>query len=270
MRKIRSGKIKLKDIKHLENSRLRGKDDVSDLMQDIKRRGLLQNIRIREDDNALIYGNRRVRAYEKLGYEEIDADFCTDVSDEQILVLNVVENIKRKNIGTIEIGRICKMLQEKNWTNSEIAENLQVVVNRVRSSVAAYNVVVGTPFEKIVIFGNKGPKRKGIPESLIWKIQNSLTRARRLSKEDWTHLLRALETGELTAEHISQLRKVLMSSPELSITEALDVLKRCRVVHLWLHLSYKKLGQLMKKEKFSSEADFIKHIIRSYDKDLLF
>lgn len=269
MKKTKTGKIKIKDIKHLENSRLRGQDDVSDLMQDIKHRGLLQNISIREDDNVLIFGNRRVKACEKLGFKEIEADFYTDISDEEILITNVVENIKRKSIGSIEVGRMCKILHEKNWTNSEIAENLEISRSRVESAVSAYNVTLGTPFEKLVIFGNKG-KHKGISESLIWKIQNSLSRARRLSKTDWTHLLRALETGELTAEHITQLRNVLMSSPDLGIIEALDILKKCRIIHLWLHLDYKKLGRLMKRDKFSNEVNFIKHIIRSYDKELLF
>jgi len=269
MKKIKTEKIQLKDIKHLENSRLRGQDDVGELMQDIKHRGLLQNIGIREKDNVLMYGNRRVGAYKKLGFKEINADFYEDINDEEILITNVVENIKRKNIGSIEIGRMCRMLQDKNWTNTEISENLKITRSRVDSAVSAYNVTLGTPFEKLVIFGNKG-KHKGIPESLIWKIQNSVSRARKLSKEDWTHLLRALETGELTAEYISQLRNVLMSSPDLGIIEALDILKKCRIVHLWLHLDYKKLGQLMKRDKFSNEVNFIKHIIREYDKELLF
>ena len=67
MKKIKSGKILLKNIKHIENSRLRDLNEVSDLMQDIEQRGLLQPIAIRMSDNALIFGNRRVKAYEKLG-----------------------------------------------------------------------------------------------------------------------------------------------------------------------------------------------------------
>lgn len=134
MKKIKTDTIKLKDIKHIENSRLRGKDDVSDLMIDIEQRGLIQNVGIREGDNALIFGNRRVKAFEKLGYEEIQADFYRDLTDEELLIMNLAENIKRKNIGSIEIGRICLILNDKGLTNTEIAAKLGIQSSRVRSA----------------------------------------------------------------------------------------------------------------------------------------
>jgi len=269
MKKVNSGIIKLKDIKHVENSRIRGQDDVSDLMQDIEQRGLLQNIAVRIKDSALIYGNRRVKAFEKLGYNEISCDFFDDISDEDLLIINLAENLKRKNIGSIEIGRICAILQDKNMTNSEIATRLGISKSRVDSSVSAFRVTLNTPFANLVIFGNKG-QHKGIPETLIWKIQNSLSRARRLSKDDWNQLLRALESGELTVEKISQLRKILISSPELDISKALDVLTKCRICHVWFHFDEKELNTSMKKEKCSTENEFIKLVMRNYNKNLLF
>ncbi len=42
MRKVKDENIRLADIKFTENSRLRGKDDVSDLMHDIEQHGLLE------------------------------------------------------------------------------------------------------------------------------------------------------------------------------------------------------------------------------------
>jgi len=54
MKKINVGTIKLKDIKHIENSRMRNVDEVSDLMVDIEQRGLMQPVGIRVEDNALI------------------------------------------------------------------------------------------------------------------------------------------------------------------------------------------------------------------------
>src|SRR3990167_2869964 len=126
MKKVKSEKIKLKDIKHLENSRLRDKDDVSDLMHDIEQRGLLENIGVRLNDNALIFGNRRVKACEKLGYEDILCDYYDDVSDEELLITNLAENLKRRDIGGIEIGRICKLLMQNGMLTTEIAEKLGI------------------------------------------------------------------------------------------------------------------------------------------------
>ncbi len=270
MKKIKSGKILLKEIKHIENSRLRGLDDVGDLMQDIEQRGLLQPVAIREVDNALIFGNRRVTAYEKLGYVDIECDFYGEISDDDLLIINLAENLKRKSIGSIEVGRICKILQDKGMTSSEISVKLGISKGRVNSSVSSYNVTLNTPFEKLVMFGEKGSHTKGIPETLIWDIQNSLTRARRLSKQDWEHLLRALETKELTKEKITQLRKIILSNPIISIPDALAVLKKCKVAHIWLHMNLKILNRSMIEEKCGTEVELIRKIIRDYNKKLLF
>lgn len=270
MKRIKTGKIKLKDIKHIENSRLRGQDDVGDLMHDIEQRGLLENIGIRLEDNALIFGNRRVKAYEKLDYTEIEADFYEDLTDEDLLITNLAENIKRKKIGSIEIGRIIKILQGKGLTNTEVSMKLGITLSRTQSAVSAYNITVNTPFEKLVVHGKMGREHKGIPESLIWQVQNSLSRARRLTKNDWNQLLRVLETGELTSEKIGQLRKILLSSPQLPIVEALDVLGRCRVVHVWYHFNNNELCKAMRKEKCVTESEFIRLIMRKYNSDILF
>jgi len=266
MKKVLHGFILIKDIKHIENSRMRELDDVADLMNDVEQRGLLEPIGIRKNDNALIYGNRRVKAYEKLGYEKIECDFYDGVSDDDLLIANLAENLKRKNIGSIEIGRICVILQSRKMTGTEIANKLGIPRSRVESSIAAFNITKGTPFERLVTFG----KRDGIPESLIWKIQTSLMRARKLTKEDWNFLLTALEKNEITTEHISQLRSVILSNPELSMEKALDVLKRCRIIHSYLTFNMRELNNAMVEEHCRNENEFIRLLIRKYNKNLLF
>ncbi len=273
MRKVKSGKILLRDIKHLENSRLRAKTDVGELMHDIEQRGLLENIGVRTTDNALIFGNRRVAAFKKLGYSEIQADFFDDVSDEDLLIANLAENIKRKDIGSIEIGRICKILTEKGMTHSEISTKLGISKSRVDGSVTAYNVTVGTPFEKLVTFGVMGGHNKGIPETLIWKIQNSLSRARRgnkLSKEDWTVLLDYIEQGKLTGYNVTMLRAILLTYRDMSLEDALKILDESKIVYAYLCLNRKELVKAMRKVKIDNEIEFVKHIIKEYNEDLLF
>lgn len=269
MQKTHSGKIRLRDIKHIENSRMRGIDDVSDLMQDLQQRGLLENIGIRESDNALIFGNRRVTAAEKIGWTEIPCDFYADVSDEELLITNLAENMKRKNIGCIEIGRIVKILLNKGLTKSEIAVKLAITPSRVRSALSAYDIVVGTPFENLIVFGKHGPNQSGIPEHLIWKIQNSLTRAIKLTKKDWDILLRAVENGKLTSEGVSALRKILISDPSIGIVKALDILDRCKIIHVFYGVNYKELHKCMAREKIDNEIQFFKHIVNKYNSELL-
>jgi Glu-tRNA(Gln) amidotransferase subunit E-like FAD-binding protein len=155
-------------------------------------------------------------------------------------------------------------------TNTEIAQKLGISKNRVEGSISAYTITKGTKFEEIVNYGNIGAGRKGIPETLIWKIQNSLSRARKLTDADWELLLKKVEEGKINTEHVSELRKILMSDKSLTLKEALDLLGKCRIIAVFFHCNETALNRLMKEEKFNSETEFIKHIVKSYDKDLIF
>lgn len=270
MRKIKSGKVALKDLKFLENSRLRGVDDVSDLMKDIEQRGLLQGIGVRLEDNALIYGNRRVKAFEKLGYEEIPCDFYTDVTDEMLLVMNLVENIKRRNIGSVEIGRVVEILLNKNLTNSEIAEKLGISKDRVQGCLSAYRITKGTPFEKLVGLHRGNAAGGGIPEGILWKIQTSLTKARKLTNEDWNLLLVEIEKGNFTTHHIANLRKVLLANKTLTVKQGLEILEKCYVAHVTLCFDVEELNKALSKEKETSAQELIKEVIKKYDDKLIF
>ena len=274
MRKIKTGKIKLENIKYIENSRLRAKSDVGDLMHDIEQRGLLENIGIRVSDNAIIFGNRRAAACVKLGWDEIDADFYEDVSDQDLLITNLAENIKRKNIGSIEIGRCCGILEEKGMSRAEIASKLGIPHSRVSSAIAAYTVTIGTPFEKLITFGAMGKHKIGlIPETLVWKIQESLTRAmpkNKISKEDWILLLDAAEQGKIQSHNISMLRAILMTYKDKTLEEALKILDESKIVYANLCLNREELVKAMRRVKIDNELMFIKQIIREYNEDLLF
>ena len=93
MKKISSIEVEISQLKNKINSRLYGNDDVSELMGDIKQNGLLQSIGIRDSDYAIIYGNRRVDAFKKLGYKTIQADVYTDCTDDDLMFLNLSYNI---------------------------------------------------------------------------------------------------------------------------------------------------------------------------------
>lgn len=268
MYKVKTGKIKLKDIKYIENSRLRENKDVSDLMKDIEQRGLMQPVGIRTSDNALIYGNRRVRAYENLGYSEIDAEFYEDVTDEDLLMMNVAENIKRKQIGGIELGRVCNMLLDRGMTKLEIAEKLGIKTNQVKYSLASYNVVLGTPFEKLIISGEK--KLGTVQESIIWLVQNSISSKRKLTKSDWNIILRYIEQGKITKRHVTLLRNLLISDKSMTLNRALDIMDSARLVFLYIPMNDKELSKEMIKGKHLNPADFIKSLIKAHNENLLF
>ncbi len=271
MRKVKSGLIQLKDIKHMENSRLRNKTEVGSLMEDIKQNGLLQSVGIRKSDNALIFGNRRVSACEKLDYKEINADFFEDVSDSELLILNVAENIKRESIGSVEIGRVVKMLMDKGLTKTEVASKLVMRPSRVNASLKSYEVAAETPFAKIITYGHIGASKSGIAESLVWRVAEAVKRGnRKLSKQEWNVLLSAMENGKITAATVPVFRTVLMNHKDIPISKALDILEQAKVVYSHLVVNRKVLSACMDKEKIDNDVQLIKSIIRKYNKELFF
>ena len=156
-------------------------------------------------------------------------------------------------------------------SNSEIASKLGMAKTRVEGSVSAYNVTVGTPFEKLISFGS-GTGKGNIPESLIWKIQTTLSRAMggKITKEDWELLLPAIEQDKVTSRNITMLRAILMTYKNMDLKGALDILDESKLVYTDLCLNRKELVKAMRNVKIDNEAQFIKYIIKEYNEDLLF
>lgn len=270
--KVKSGKIKVSDIKHIANSRFRDIDDVGDLIADIKVNGQMENIGIRLEDNALIYGNRRVAAFEKMGLQEIDADFYEGITDTQLMAMNISENHKRKQLTPVEYGRAIWMMQhnDKTLTLSEIGAMLSIPVSRVSKLLKVYNVVAGTPFEKAIV---QGHQIEGVPEQFVSSCYSILSRTRinqKLSKIDWSVLLEAAKKRELTLAELTPLKKVLFAKPNIQMDLAIKLMKKCKVVSIYLGFDEVILHQEMDKERINSETEFVRHIIRKYNKDLLF
>lgn len=271
MKKIKSGLIKLKDIKHIENSRIRFKDDVEDLMHDIEHRGLIQSVGVRSSDNALIYGNRRVKAFEKLGYDSIPCDFYNDIDDDDLLITNLSENLKRRDLSTIEIGRVISILLTRNYMKNEVAEKLGLTSDRLNTCLTCYENIKGTPFENIITYHKT---KKGIAESLVWKLQSTLGRVypnnNKIPKEDWIILLKSAEEGRLTNGNIAQLRSIIVTYPKLNLIQCIELLDKGKSVYYNGYFKKDVLFALMKTTKNTSENELIKQIIQNKYPELLF
>jgi hypothetical protein len=99
--------IKISDIK-IGNRLRKDVGDVSSLAASIARDGLYHPIGIDEDNN-LIFGFRRIKAYEFLGRTEIP---CTSVYIKNALQAEYDENVERKNFTITEIADIYKAVQD--------------------------------------------------------------------------------------------------------------------------------------------------------------
>ena len=110
--------------------------ELEELAASIKVNGLLQAIVVRRSVTGrtfeLVAGERRLRAVKQLGWREIPAQI-RDVDDEALLVLALVENLQRQDLGPLEEAEGYASLRDKfGFSQRRIAES----VGKSRSTVA--------------------------------------------------------------------------------------------------------------------------------------
>lgn len=111
-------------------------DSINELAQSIKSQGLLQPILVRKKTNQdkyeIIAGERRYIACKKAGLSKIPAIVC-DLTDEECMVVSLVENLQREDLNVIEEARaLDKIRTLLNLTQEELAKR----VGKSRSHVA--------------------------------------------------------------------------------------------------------------------------------------
>ncbi len=114
-----------------------GEEELAELAESIRENGLLQPLVVRTDPQdssryQLVAGERRFRAITRLGWSRVPA-VVRDVDDQALLVLALVENIQRQELGPLEEAEGYRTLAEDfDLTQGEIAE----MVGKKRSTVA--------------------------------------------------------------------------------------------------------------------------------------
>lgn len=113
-------------------------EELGELRESIRVNGLLQPPVVRPAPEGsrtpweLVAGERRFRCVRQLGWEEIPV-LVRDVEDRTLLVLALVENIQRENLGPLEEAEGYRVLQEEfGLTQAEIADE----VGKSRPAVA--------------------------------------------------------------------------------------------------------------------------------------
>ena len=111
--------------------------ELADLAASIKESGMLQPIIVRRKGDGqyeLISGERRWRASKEAGLEKIQA-VIKNCSDQESLLLAMVENLQREDLNPMETARAySRMMKEFGLTQDAIAQK----VGRDRSSIANF------------------------------------------------------------------------------------------------------------------------------------
>lgn len=120
-------------------------EELAELAASIRANGLIQPIVVRPSAGGstfeLVAGERRFRAVQKLGWSEVPA-LVREVDDRTLLVLALVENIQREQLGPLEEAQGYAVLRDEyGLTQGEIAE----AVGKSRSTVANVLRLLGLP-----------------------------------------------------------------------------------------------------------------------------
>lgn len=119
---------------------------LEELANSIKEKGILSPITVRElpDDHLsymIIFGERRYRAAKLAGEKTIPV-IVRNVSDEEALQLQIVENLQRQDVHPLNEALAFKSFQEqKQWSPEEIGRRVGKDARFVRGRLALNNLV---------------------------------------------------------------------------------------------------------------------------------
>jgi ParB family chromosome partitioning protein len=120
------------------NPRERGKRKFAQIVANIAKLGLKKPITVAQVEGKngdarylLVCGQGRLEAYVSLGQEEIPA-IVIEGTKEDFLLMSLVENLARRQHSTVELVQEIRVLKERGYSHSEIAQKTDLALTYVR------------------------------------------------------------------------------------------------------------------------------------------
>lgn len=233
--------------------------DVASLMASIKQFGLFHPIHITKDGPgvdtySIILGNRRLVACKKLEWTTIPAFVHYDIMEyKEFLLRNTSENLERKNVDELELGRIFDELHtapEVEMEPSEISARFSLPITRVKRAMQLYREVPEKYRNKIKYMPDggrlgRGKKYSDIPAHTAQKIVN-MTKRRGLGKYK-NDLWNLASKDDFTGKDFNIL--ALLLNRKFTLDEALQTLDSCKIISMKIIVDKKSFKRLKQKYK---------------------
>lgn len=258
--------ILIDKIKVVENHRTNiDSTHLNELMLSIKQHGLQQpiGVAVKKDHYVLLFGHRRLVACKKLGWIKIMASVVKDVNDEKHLIINLTENMQRKDPSFAELGRIIDKLQSKqfNLSTKEVAARLGLPEGKIRDVVKVYE---GLPakFRSKVTFMEKGGGRKTrkgmIPANVATKIV-SLKKDHGLKDKAVEEIFNHVQENGADGEDLENLG--IMINHGMSAKDAIHHLHEFKVYAFHFCAAIEEINHLMTGMNIYSAQELFRRII---------
>lgn len=247
-----------------ENSRWRTNENLQELMEGIKQVGIIQPIVARKKDKMVICGNRRVAASIKLSMTSVPVRFLDNISDKELLLMNLQENLQRKDISSIEVGRLCdKMLKESsfNLTVGELSSRLGISESRLKVCLEIFKRLPPQFRNNVKNIHQQGKKKFGdLPETVIFSILNFNRTFRRIEDKEMTYLIEESIKRKYTTAHIRLIG--LLYTTGMSLKNTISDLDNYRITRCEIVVLKTEFADVMKKEKTRIISELYPKIIR--------
>jgi len=242
--------LKVSVIKSKNNSRAEmDPDAIANLMSSIKQDGLLQPIGVTKNGKGydVVWGNRRFEAIKKLGLKTIECKIVEKKSKSEYFILNLVENIQRSDISTIEQGRFINELKKMGLATREIAARLSITPSRVAMLGEAFKTVPKQFRSKISVrTGTSGFRKGTIPLTHVAQI-SSLRRQLNLSKKNVNDLYSVATQDDFNKGQMLTFAAALKEGDTKE--EAMRSIKKCSTITMRFTIDNKVKAKLVRKYK---------------------
>jgi ParB family transcriptional regulator, chromosome partitioning protein len=249
--------IKLDDINVTENVRLsKGDVQIKQLMESIKQHGLKEPIGVAKNHRGyiLLYGYRRYEAYKKLGYNTIPAVIGEEEELKNQLIINMLENIQRRDITPFELGRICEKLVNSGLTPGEIASRLSVTIGTIQKALMVYKRMPKSIRDRVVFTGPGKSVQKGDLSAHVVHIAVQIAKSASLDNNELTKLLEGLRTEKIAAIELQTVAALLKN--DLSLNEAIKESREYHVHRIDIPIKKSEIVKI-KKENAVCDRDAI-------------
>jgi ParB/RepB/Spo0J family partition protein len=254
--------IKLNKIEFTKNIRIEYQD-MAHLMKTIKDVGLLQPVGVKETSSGylLLWGHRRVKAFEKLGYKTIPAVMFRkeeeELTEEEVILFQTVENFQRKANSLEELGRVCKLLRNQDMSISEIAAKLSIPKAKIKNALEAYTAIPLKWRKKInVMDGGLGEKEGNISITAAAKVAHF-----KMSDEAKDTLYRHIAKEEVPVGDVAAIGSLMRTGK--SFNDSVKILNQYKAIEVHFFVDKKKWADCMNKFEGKSYKDFVVDLMNS-------
>jgi ParB family chromosome partitioning protein len=193
-------------------------EKLNELSDSIKKVGILQPIVVRpvEDGFEVVVGERRYRAAQQAQLDKVPV-IIRNLTDEEVIELNLVENVQREDLSVVEKAKACKQLKDEfprkysSW--EKVSERIGVSLDTIKMWIRTLDL----PEEVQSLIAPRETQR--VPEGKIDYRTATIVAGRIKEPEKQIKLTRQIVEKRIPQREVRKIITEVAKAPEKPIDE---------------------------------------------------